>query len=391
LNVVFISPNFPPQYLLFCEALRSRGHRVLGIGDSRWEDLHPDLRASLAEYFYVPRLEHYPDMLRALGYLTWKHGKIDRLDSLNEHWLPVEARLREDFNVPGLRPAQTDRLRRKSGMAEIFLAAGIPAPALEKVTGADQVRSFVSRVGLPVVFKPDVGMGAVGAFKVSTREQLEAALAMPLEGLVVQGFSPGRITTYDGLTDATGDVVFESSLVYGAGIMESTTEGLDVAYWTRRDLPPALVELGRRTVTAFGLRERFFHIEFFELPDGGYRALEVNLRPPGGFTTDMMNWSCDTDVYQLWAATLGGGVLEGFAYEHRYFCAHLARRTQKRYRLSHDELVRALGPGLLVYRELPPPISAAMGDFIYMVRYAELADLQEAVRLVGDGSRTTTD
>jgi hypothetical protein len=328
-------------------------------------------------------MEHYPDMLRAVGYLTWKHGKIDRLESLNEHWLPVEARLREDFNVAGLRPEETDRLRRKSAMAEIFRGAGIAAPELERVTGPEQVRAFVARVGLPVIFKPDVGSGATGAFKVATQEQLAAALAgEPLKGYVVQQFSPGTITTYDGLADARGEVVFDNSLEYGAGIMESLSEARDVAYWTRREIPPGLVELGRRTVAAFGLRERFFHIEFFELPDGTWRALEVNLRPPGGFTTDMMNWACDADVYRLWAAVLCGERPDGARPERRYLCAHLGRRAGRRYRHSHDELVRALGPALLAYRELPPPISAAMGDQVYLVRHPEKAGLEEAMRRV---------
>ena len=42
--------------------------------------------------------------------------------------------------------------------------------------------------------------------------------------------------------------------------------------------------------------ERFFHAEFFELADGSHVALEINLRPPGGFTLDMMNYACDVDL-----------------------------------------------------------------------------------------------
>ena len=32
-NFVFISPNFPTNYWLFCRELRDNGLRVLGIGD----------------------------------------------------------------------------------------------------------------------------------------------------------------------------------------------------------------------------------------------------------------------------------------------------------------------------------------------------------------------
>jgi len=265
-------------------------------------------------------------------------------------------------------------------MAAIFQAAGIPAPALERVESPAQVRAFAARHGYPLVFKPDVGMGAAGAFKVRDAAQLEAALTLPLRDLVVQPFVPGRITSFDGFTDAQGEILFSSSLVYGSNVMEIVTEALDIAYWTRRDIPPRLEELGRRTVAAFGLRERFFHIEFFEQDDGSFTALEVNLRPPGGFTTDMMNWSCDTDVYRLWAGVLSGAHLGEYAYEHRYFCAHVGRRSSRRYRTSHAEAVQFLGPALLEHRTLPPPISTAMGDSVYAIRYPSERELTDAVQ-----------
>src|SRR5687768_15395581 len=102
MNFVFISPHFPPQFFHFVAALRERGVNVLGIGDAPYESLRSELRDSLREYFFVHDLGDYPHMLRALGYFTWRHGRIARIDSLNETWLEVEARLREDFHVPGL-------------------------------------------------------------------------------------------------------------------------------------------------------------------------------------------------------------------------------------------------------------------------------------------------
>ena len=63
-----------------------------------------------------------------------------------------------------------------------------------------------------------------------------------------------------------------------------------------------LEEAGRRTARAFDVRGRFFHFEFFRADrDGGIVALEVNLRPPGGLTTDMFNYANDIDIYREWA------------------------------------------------------------------------------------------
>ena len=45
--------------------------------------------------------------------------------------------------------------------------------------------------------------------------------------------------------------------------METVNEALDVYYYSLREIPRDLEEAGRRTLKAFGVRERFFHFEFF--------------------------------------------------------------------------------------------------------------------------------
>jgi hypothetical protein len=381
-NVIFISPNFPPQFYLFCAALKRQGIRALAIGDVPFHHLRPELQEAVAEYVHLPRMESYDDLYRAVAYLSWRHGRIDRIDSLNEHWLPYEARLREDFNVPGMKPAQVTVHRAKSGMGEVFKNNGIPAPEGARVESPDQVRAFAKRKGYPLVFKPDTGVGASGAFRVNNELQLEAALNKPLADYFVQEFSPGVITTYDGLADAGGRILFSTSFIYSSGVMEVLNEGLDLFYYTRREMPAALDEIGRRTVRAFDIRERFFHLEFFELPDGSLKALEVNLRPPGGFSTDMMNYNCDIDVYSLWAQVLAGIAPADFAFERKYFAAHVARRHHRRYRYPHHEVAARLGPSLVAYQELSPPVSVAMGEQIYLVRFPELEQLKNAFQMI---------
>ena len=145
MNVVFISPHFPPQFIHFVFALRERGVNVLGIGDAPHDTLRPELRKALGEYFFTPNLHDYDALLRATAYLTWKHGRIDRIDSLNETWLEVEARLREDFHVPGTLPADIDRLRSKLGMHDVFKRAGVPHPSsIPTLPDAKYLCSFYS-------------------------------------------------------------------------------------------------------------------------------------------------------------------------------------------------------------------------------------------------------
>jgi len=135
-------------------------------------------------------------------------------------------------------------------------------------------------------------------------------------------------------------------------------------------------------VQAFHIRERFFHIEFFEEPGGAFRALEINIRPPGGYTTDMMNYSTDGDVYRLWARLLAGRDCSGVKLERKYHCAHASRRYQVSYRVPHGELPARLGERLVLERPIPPALAAAMGDHEYLLRDADEGAVRAAIDLV---------
>jgi biotin carboxylase len=380
MNFVFLSPSFPPQYQWFCKALRARGVNVLGMGDTPTHELSHELRGWLTEYVHVQNLLEGDQALRGLAYLTWKHGKIDRLDSLNEHWLELEGSLRDAFHIEGPKRAETIARRSKAEMKAVFRSAGIPVPAGQRVRSSEELSTFVQAHGLPIVIKPESGVGAAGAFKVSTQEELKRIPESQLHGVVVEEFIDGKIVSFDGLTDRQGNIVFCVSHVYSAGIMEVVTRGLDIHYYTRRQLSPKLEEFGRKAVTAFAVKEQFFHFEFFELADGSYRALEGNFRPPGGFTTDMMNYACDLDIYDLWARVVSGGDVSGFKFERKYFCAHAARRHTRRYRVPHEALVKELGSALIIHREMPPVFSGAMGNEMYLLRHP---DEKELLRLIG--------
>jgi biotin carboxylase len=356
---------------------------ALGLGDTAPHEIGP-LADAVTEYRAVRDMNVYEDVLRATASFIARYGRIDRIDSLNEHWLPLEAKLREDFNVPGPKPAELDKHRSKSGMRELFKAAKVKCTEGERVVNADQVRAFAKRVGYPLVFKPDVGVGAWSTFKVASDAELEAALQKSLDGFVVERFAKGRLISYDGLADRTGRPMFETSHIYSTGVMDVVNEQLDVWYYNRRKIPLRLREIGVEVLKAFGVRERFFHLELFEEPDGGYRALEINLRPPGGFTTDMMNYSSDADVYALWAQLVAGRDMSGYMNELKYHCAHISRRNSMRYRVPHHEVVQRLGSQLVLYRTMPAALSGAMGDHEYLVRDEDEVNLLKSIEMVAE-------
>lgn len=163
LNFVFVSPQFPKTYWNFCDRLKRNGVNVLGIGDSGYDEIPDELKECLTEYYRVDSMADYDAMVRAMGYFTFKYGKIDWLESNNEFWLEQDAALRTDFNITtGAQNDFIDRIKYKSKMKESYIAAGVPVARHHMVheNGLDDARAFVAQVGYPVIVKPDNGCGA---------------------------------------------------------------------------------------------------------------------------------------------------------------------------------------------------------------------------------------
>jgi len=364
---------------LFCQALAERGVRVLGIADSPLSSLSPALQGALTDFLYVPDMLDREAMNRALGLLISRHGRIDAIESLNEHWLGIEAQLRLDFNLPGLKPAALAERRLKAGMKRLFDAHGIPCAQGIAPGSAEELRGFVDRVGLPIILKPDQGVGAGGTHKIASEAELAPFLAALPPNYVAEEFLSGTLLSYDGLVDAEGQILFELGTEVNNGVMEIIQSQGPIHYFSLREMPPGHRELGRSILAAFELRSRFFHIELFRLADGSYRALEVNLRPPGGFGPHMMNFSGDFSVMELWARVMTEGQVPALDFEPGYLCAHVGRRDRRRYRHSLAEIRARWGSILVMDRRLAPVFAVAMGDHVFMLRHPEREVIEEAI------------
>jgi hypothetical protein len=368
MNVVFLSPHFPPNWYMFAVRLREVGANVLGVADAPYHELRQELRDALTAYYQVHNMDDYGQLLRALGQFTHDHGRLDRLDSLNEYWLEAEAALRTDFNIPGIHRADIARMKRKSLMKRLFQRAGLPAGRGKVCRSARTMREFIGEVGYPVVAKPDAGVGAAKTFKLENDADVQKFWAeKPSVDYIVEEFLSGQLLTYDGLTNRRGDVVFGSSFYYSSGVMEAVNDDLDIYYCITRDVPADVEEAGRALARAFRVRERPFHFEFFRLADGSLVPLEVNIRPPGGLTVDMFNFANDIDFYREWANMVVHGRFEAVL-TRPYACAYVGRKHRFTYRLSHDEVLSRVGPMLVHHSAMSGVFARAIGDYGYILR-----------------------
>lgn len=381
MNVIILSPHFPSNHINYARCLKKYGDTAIGIGDS--PEISDELRNTLDEYIYVPDMMNYDAMLRTVGYLTSKYGKIDRIDSHNEYWLGIESRLREDFNIFGQRPAQTDLNRSKVEMKRIARSAGIPVAEGMEVEDLDQLRAFIKKVGYPIVVKPVVGVGASATYSISNDEELSHCFEYIHGRYICEQYIHGDIVTFDGFVDRTGRIIFYTSHEYNAGVMECVNEARSIYYFNVTHIDPKLEELGRKTVKAFDVRERFFHIEWFRTKKNPneYCFLEINVRPPGLFTIDMMNYSADIDLYETWAASFHD-CYPFYGAKPKYSIGFAGRRVNENFRHSKDEIMAQFSDCMVMAEPVPGAYRDAMGEFFFLVKHADQNRVLEILRYI---------
>ena len=392
-NFVFISPNFPEKYWQFCDELQKNGVRVLGIGDARQEELTQELKRSLTEYYHVSSIADYDQMYRAVGYYAWKYGHIDWIESNNEYWLEQDARLRSDFNITtGIDYDHISRIKEKSQMKAFYAKGNIPTARQIKASESEEaVRNFAEAAGYPVIAKPDIGVGASDTHKIHNDDELASFFSNidNIDNYVVEEFITGEICSYDAVIDSHGNPIFESMTVWPPSIMDIVNKQLDLSYYVDKDIPEQLRELGQRTVKAFGVWSRFVHLEFFRLDKrhegignvGDFVALEVNIRPAGGYTPDMINFAHSTDIYKIWADMVvfdESRTVQG----KQYYCAFASRRDIYDYVHSHQEILDKYGNRMVMCERMPELFSAAMGQQMYTVKLNTKDELAEFVEFV---------
>ena len=375
-NFIFISPNFPTNYWQFCRELKKNGLNVLGIGDQPYNEMTNNLKDSLNEYYKVSSLENYDEVYRAVAFFIHKYGRIDWLESNNEYWLERDAKLRTDFNITsGFHVEDIPRIKFKSKMKEYYAPIGLPVARYHMVDTLENCLAFAEEVGYPVVAKPDNGVGASHTFKIENAEQMKQFFDGKWSDTVyiMEEFVNGEVNSYDAIIDSNGESMFETGNVTPMSIMDIVNNNDNSIFYILKDLPEDTRAAGRATVKSFGVKSRFVHFEFFRLLEdqeglgkkGDLVALEVNMRPSGGVTPDMINFAHSTDVYKIWADMIAFNRSTMPVGEHA-FCGFAGRRDGKDFVMGHEDIMAKYGKNMKMVERIPDVLSGAMGNQMYV-------------------------
>lgn len=386
-NFVFISPHFPDTYYRFCAALRRNGFRVLGVGDCPYSQLAQEVKNSLDEYYYCWDMENFDSEKRALEYFERRYGHIDYIESNNEYWLERDAWLRDNFHVTtGIDGNGIKIYQHKSMMKERFIKAGAKVARYILVDTYENFVNFIKEVGYPVFCKPDMGVGAAGDFKISNDEDVRNFFVSknPNITYICEQFVTGNIVSFDGVCNSKSEVIFCDSECFPPSISDIVKEQGDAFYYCLPEVPEDVLDLGKRIIKAFEVKNRFFHIELFRLTQnikglgkvGELVALETNMRPPGGYTPDLINFANSVDCYQIWADSMAYDEnYQRLDYE-KYYAAVASRRDFTEYFYNDDEVLNTFRENICSHGRYPDVLSDCMGNRFFMAKFKNLEDVE---------------
>lgn len=306
MNVVFLAPSYPPEMQQYTRGLAEVGANVFGVGDSARRALPDTLKPYLHDYLQVPRIMDEDDVIKRVT--AWLRGKhIDRVLSNWEPLVILAARLREKFGMPGMSVDQVTGFRDKQLMKERVKAAGLRVPHSFRVKTEREIREAAEKIGYPLILKPISGAGSADTYKVSSKPELESAIAAMrhVEVASCEEFVEGEEFTYDTIS-IDGKPAYENVAAYlPKPLIARTNEWISPVIITVRDLEqPKLrpgIALGRKVLKALQMGDGFTHMEWYLTPKGEAVFGEIGCRPGGAHLVDQMNYTGDVDLFREWA------------------------------------------------------------------------------------------
>jgi len=206
----------------------------------------------------------------------------------------------------------------------------------------------------------------------------------------VEEFIEAEELTFDTVC-AGGEILFENVMWYRPRPLQMRLhEWVSPVSIVLRDLSvPDLADgraMGHAVLRALGFRAGFTHMEWYRMASGEAVFGEIAARPPGARVVELMNYSCDADLYVGWAeAVLHGHLRAPITQE--FNSGNVFKRAHGEGRITAveglDELLQRYGEHVVSIDLLPVGTprrdwrTTTVGDGGVVVRHHELAKVLE--------------
>lgn len=310
--------------------------------------------ATLADEFYPVSTR---DVGAIIGLLKDYPHKIDGVITIASDIPHCVSAAAEFLGVPHIAQHVAEACVDKFKMKEILAARGVSIPRFAKIRSVQELKSFITRVGHPVVIKPVDNSGARGVLRLTESVDLDWAFAYAAQfsyggEIQVEQFIAGQQVSTEGLML---DGVFHTT-----GFADRNYARLDqtVPYMVEDggDIPTVLRADAVRLVTAeFEKAVRALGIDwgpgkgdmvFGE--DGKAYVIEIAARLSGGnFCYDKVPWSTGVDIVDILIDMAVGNPVDV-----KRLSPTLSMATAQRYFFPAPGRIEAI-TGLEAVREMP--------------------------------------
>ena len=343
MNVVIVSPDFPPNFYQFCVAPCAARVRTSSASPTRHTtSCGPNCKPVLMNN--VRRADVVDDD----QLLAWRLTSGDRQDRLvgvhNEFWwrsTPVCGPTSHPLYQERPDHGHQGQVRMKAR----FIAAGVPvrgaASCIRRMKrGGDRRNGLPRRRTNPTSWR---------------RRTPTGSMTMPslplLRGEAADRLRHGRVHQRRDLLfrragRPRGNPVFYTAHVFSQGIMETVNEDQDLYYHSLREIRSRSGGCRPRALLAFDRAARSFRSSSSSAPTAtrlvSSRCVPRSIgdrRAPDDEDDQSAN---QADLYQEWANAVIGGPVRTL-YGRPYFCGFAGRKPWRSYRHSHDEIMAVFG------------------------------------------------
>ena len=398
MDVVFLGPGYPGEMPLFTQGLAAVGARVIGVGDQPVGALPETARRALSEYVQIGS---WADEDAAMGTVlqSLRGRNVDLVETLWEPTVVLAARLREAIGTTGMTVEQTIPFRDKGRMKELLDAAGIRTPRSARASSVVGCRTAAERIGYPIIVKPIAGAGSLDTYRVEHDGELDDVLPRlrHIAEVSVEEFIDGEEFTYDTVCSG-GQINFYNIAEYRPRpLVGKQVEWISQQVIAHRDPDaPALAggkAMGEAVIAAMRFGSGFTHMEWYSTASGEVVFGEIGARAPGARLTDLMNYSCDIDLFTGWAEAVCHGRFTQ-PIERRYNAAMVIKRAQGQGRITHVEglahLMATMGEHIVnvdllgIGQPRRDWQATVLSDGIVVVRHPDLATTYELADRIGN-------
>ncbi|KAA3600896.1 MAG: ATP-grasp domain-containing protein [Calditrichaeota bacterium] len=307
-TVVFYSPYFGENTLRYVYALRKFPNiEIIGLGQDSYENVE---KAGCFDHFVkVENAFNQVELEQALHQIL-QNRKIYRIFNIQESLQLLIARLREKYNIEGVRFTTALKFRDKALMKQIFKKNAILCANYQKAESNEEAFDFAERNEFPIILKPLKGVSSKSTFLVVSKKDLEKTLEefkiSESEPAILEEFIDGEEGSFDTLT-LNGEIKFQSITHYVPPLLHVIRNPwmqLICAFDKNLNDPKYndIRKTGKKVIKALGLQTEMTHMEWFRRKsDGKIYVGEIAARAPGGPTIDLHNFGHNIDLYYEWA------------------------------------------------------------------------------------------